>query len=175
MVKLFFQPFVPTIQDQNELSISIIQMVIFAQKSRLSRLKSQEDFYLQTPTIESSTTFKREKTFVNMASEEQSTINRYFLSAVSSVNRQESAKCLKKLPKMISLEKWSILTPYKNCQRMWEIWANLLLPKALKTCPKSNKSPNLVTLAVSRRRPQNGAGTILQNMFPQLLYLGNDI
>ena len=32
---------------------------------------------------------------------------------------------------------------------MWEIWANLLLPKALKTCPKSNKSPNLVTLPVS--------------------------
>ena len=29
---------------------------------------------------------------------------------------------------------------------MWEIWANKLLPKVLKTCPKSNKSPNLVTL-----------------------------
>ena len=30
---------------------------------------------------------------------------------------------------------------------MWEIWANQLQPKALKTCPKSNISPNLVTLA----------------------------
>ena len=29
---------------------------------------------------------------------------------------------------------------------MWEICANKLLPKALKSCPKSNKSPNLVTL-----------------------------
>ena len=29
---------------------------------------------------------------------------------------------------------------------MCEIWANLLLPKALKSCPKSKKSPNLVTL-----------------------------
>ena len=29
---------------------------------------------------------------------------------------------------------------------MWEIWANYLLPKAIKSCPKSNKSPNLVTL-----------------------------
>ena len=29
---------------------------------------------------------------------------------------------------------------------MWEIWANLLLPKALKSCPKSKKSPDLVTL-----------------------------
>ena len=28
---------------------------------------------------------------------------------------------------------------------MWVIWANKLLPKASKSCPKSNKSPNLVT------------------------------
>ena len=31
---------------------------------------------------------------------------------------------------------------------MWEIWANSLVPKALKSCPKSNKLPNLVTLAL---------------------------
>ena len=31
---------------------------------------------------------------------------------------------------------------------MWKIWANQLLPKALKRCPKSNKSPDLVTLPV---------------------------
>ena len=29
---------------------------------------------------------------------------------------------------------------------MWEIWANKLLPKALNSCPKSKKLPNLVTL-----------------------------
>ena len=29
---------------------------------------------------------------------------------------------------------------------MWEIWANSLLSNALKSCPKSNKLPNLVTL-----------------------------
>ena len=29
---------------------------------------------------------------------------------------------------------------------MKEIWGNKLLPKALKSCPKSTKSPNLVTL-----------------------------
>ena len=29
---------------------------------------------------------------------------------------------------------------------MGEIGSNLLLPKALKSCPKSKKSPNLVTL-----------------------------
>ena len=32
---------------------------------------------------------------------------------------------------------------------MWQVWANKLLPKALKSCPKSNKSPNLVTLQMS--------------------------
>ena len=32
---------------------------------------------------------------------------------------------------------------------MWEIWAILMLPKALKSCPKSNKLPNLVTLIVA--------------------------
>ena len=29
---------------------------------------------------------------------------------------------------------------------MWEIWTNNLLPKAIKSCPKSPKWPNLVTL-----------------------------
>ena len=32
---------------------------------------------------------------------------------------------------------------------MWEIWTNYLLPKALKSGPKSNKSPNLLTLDVN--------------------------
>ena len=31
---------------------------------------------------------------------------------------------------------------------MWKIWANYLLPMALKSCPKLKKSPNLVTLVV---------------------------
>ena len=31
---------------------------------------------------------------------------------------------------------------------MWKIWANELLPKSLKSCPKFNKLPNLVTLQV---------------------------
>ena len=34
---------------------------------------------------------------------------------------------------------------------MWDIWASLLLPKAVNSCLKYNKSPNLVTLA-SRTR-----------------------
>ena len=39
---------------------------------------------------------------------------------------------------------------------MWKIWANLLLPKALKTCQKSNKSPNLVTLLGISMRKSTG-------------------
>ena len=46
---------------------------------------------------------------------------------------------------------------------MWAIWAKQLLPKALKSCPKSNKSPNLVTLVVeytfhNLRRLKRGRG-----------------
>ena len=37
---------------------------------------------------------------------------------------------------------------------MWQIWAHKLLPKALKSCPKSNKLPNLVTLHWSIPFPQ---------------------
>ena len=33
---------------------------------------------------------------------------------------------------------------------MWEILANQLLPEALKTCPKSNKSPNLDKLFIAQ-------------------------
>ena len=33
---------------------------------------------------------------------------------------------------------------------MMKIWTNKLLPKALKSCPKSNKSPSLVTLEMIR-------------------------
>ena len=33
---------------------------------------------------------------------------------------------------------------------MWEIWANKMLPKALKSCPECKKSPNLVTLVVGQ-------------------------
>ena len=57
---------------------------------------------------------------------------------------------------------------YKNCLRMWDIWANYLLPKALKSCPKCKKSPNLVTLkdthhSLHQNRMVN-SGTITKSM-----------
>ena len=59
---------------------------------------------------------------------------------------------------------------------MWEIWPNKLLPKALKSCPKSNKSPDLVTLLdiylsnhalipTSRRHSRHTLTTLLQSCF----------
>ena len=35
---------------------------------------------------------------------------------------------------------------------MWEIWANKMFPKGLKSCPMSNKLPNLVTLVRIKAR-----------------------
>ena len=60
----------------------------------------------------------------------------------SSVTRKKSPNVYKSCPKMISIENESFWHLYKNCPGMWEIWANELL----KSCPKSNKSPNLVRL-----------------------------
>ena len=62
----------------------------------------------------------------------------------------------KKLPNVYkTAQKWChwkndrFIHLYKKCLRMWEIWANYLLPKALKRCPKCKKSPNLVTLVMN--------------------------
>ena len=55
------------------------------------------------------------------------------LAAASSVTSKKLPNVYKSCPKMIPLEKLKILTP-----------------KALKSCPKSNKSPNLVTLVASK-------------------------
>ena len=38
---------------------------------------------------------------------------------------------------------------FKNCLRMWKIWTDLdkiIVAKGFKSCPKSDRLPNLVTL-----------------------------
>ena len=47
---------------------------------------------------------------------------------------------------MISLEKLNILTHLQKLPKMWAIWAKQLFLQALKSFPKSNNLPNLVTL-----------------------------
>ena len=49
---------------------------------------------------------------------------------------------------MISLEKWKILTPLQKLPKNMGDWGKLIVAKGFKTCQKSNKSPNLVTLNV---------------------------
>ena len=72
--------------------------------------------------------------------------------ASHNVTSKKSPNVLHKLPKRISLEKWNILTPLQKlpknmgnfrqnncCHRLWKV-----------SCPKCNKSPNLVTLDVTK-------------------------
>ena len=50
---------------------------------------------------------------------------------------------------MISVEKWKILTPFQKLSKNVGDLGKLMLPQALKSCPKCNKLPNQVTLQVS--------------------------
>ena len=49
---------------------------------------------------------------------------------------------------------------------MWEICENKLLPKALKSCPKSNKLPNLVTLDPAQKYRITRLGNRLLLLLP---------
>ena len=64
-----------------------------------------------------------------------------------SVTRKILPNVYKSCPKIFQLKNYRFWHLYKNFLRLWEIWSNALLPKALKSGPKSNKLPNLVTLA----------------------------
>ena len=48
---------------------------------------------------------------------------------------------------------------------MWEIWATYLLSQALKSCPRSNKLPNLVTLVASNTNSNNMLLGIYFNLY----------
>ena len=61
-------------------------------------------------------------------------------------DQKKIAKCLQKLPKNDFTRKMIDLTPLQKMPKNVGDFGKLLLPKALKSCPKSNKSPNLVTL-----------------------------
>ena len=64
----------------------------------------------------------------------------------SSVTRKNSPNVYKSCPKIISLEKCQILTALQKLPKNVGDLGKLIVAKALKSCPKSNKSPNLVTL-----------------------------
>ena len=52
---------------------------------------------------------------------------------------------------MISVEKLKVLTPLQKLPKNVGDLATLIVAKGFKTCPKSNKSPNLVTLNISKK------------------------
>ena len=54
---------------------------------------------------------------------------------------------------------------------MREIWANELLPKALKSCPKSNKFPNLVTLVQNCERKLVRIGDVRVKAFRECHFI----
>ena len=53
---------------------------------------------------------------------------------------------------MISLEKWKILTPLQKLPKNVGDLGTLIVAKGFKSCPKSSKSPNMVTLFVIKDR-----------------------
>ena len=67
------------------------------------------------------------------------------------MTRKKSPQVYKSFPKIISLEKLKILTPLQTLPKNVGDLGKLLLPKALKSCPKYNKLPNLVTLVVASK------------------------
>ena len=66
---------------------------------------------------------------------------------VASVTRRKSPNVYKSCPKIISLEKLKILTPLQNLPNNVRDLGKYIIAKEFeKSCPKSNKSPYLVTL-----------------------------
>ena len=63
-----------------------------------------------------------------------------------SVTREKSPNVHKSCPKEISLEKLKILAPTQKLPKTVGDLGKLIIAKGFKSCPKSNKSPNLVTL-----------------------------
>ena len=67
----------------------------------------------------------------------------------NSVTRKKSPNVYKSCPKMILLEKFKVLTPLQKMPKNVGGLGKLIVAKGLKSCPKYNISPNLVTLEVS--------------------------
>ena len=57
---------------------------------------------------------------------------------------------------MISIKNWKILTPLQKLPKNVGDLGKSIGPKGFKTHPKSNKSPNLVTLIKSKTEAQIG-------------------
>ena len=57
---------------------------------------------------------------------------------------KKSLNIYKSCPKIITLEKLTILTPLQKLPKNVGDLGKLIVAKALKSCPKCNKSPNMI-------------------------------
>ena len=73
----------------------------------------------------------------------------YGVSVRNSVTSKNLPNVCKSSPKIISLEKLKILTPFQELPKNVGDLGKLIVATGLKSCPKSKKSPNLVTLVRS--------------------------
>ena len=71
-----------------------------------------------------------------------------YLMVCGQCDQKKSPNVYKSCQKMISLEKLKILTPLQKLPKNVGDLGQLIVAKDFKSCPKSNKSPNLVTLFV---------------------------
>ena len=63
-------------------------------------------------------------------------------------DHKKSPNVYKSWPKMISVEKLKILTSFQKLPKKVGDLGKLIVAKGFKNCPKTNKSPNLVTLNI---------------------------
>ena len=75
---------------------------------------------------------------------------------LASVSGEKSPNVFKSCPKMISLEKLKILTPLQKLPKNVGDLGKLFVAKGFEKLPKSNKLPNLITLATEDKRVIHG-------------------
>ena len=83
-----------------------------------------------------------------------------------SVTSKKSPNGYKSCPKMTSLEKLKILTSLQKLPENVGDLDKLIVAKGFESCPKSNKSPNLVTLSNSKNM---GGLNLLSNRLSRTL------
>ena len=71
-----------------------------------------------------------------------------FLFIIVSVTRKKLGNVYKSCSKMISLGKWKTLSALQKLIKTLGNLDKIIVPQALKSCPKYNKSPNLVALNI---------------------------
>ena len=69
-----------------------------------------------------------------------------FFWALEQCDNKKWPNVYQRCPKIISLEKWYIFSPFQKLPKNVGGLCNLIAAKGVKSCPKSNKLPNLVTL-----------------------------